>query len=192
MAIGKAVAISVRRFISIPLRWIERYVSAAPGASREQAMKKQSRLPVMIATLLVAGVTTAQAEAIRQIDAASEEVRAAMASSDSPNLSPAAQASLRTLQQALDQGKNINDSLNSQIKALEDERAKLQQAQTVLTSGLVGAMVTAIVAILGAFVTSRNSRPDRDLKRLAVIEKVRELKAANVKLPPDLARADGS
>jgi len=40
-------------------------------------------------------------------------------------------------------------------------------------------------------VTSRNSRPDRDLKRLAVIEKVRELKAANVKLPRDLARADG-
>ncbi len=78
------------------------------------------------------------------------------------------------------------------MKALEEESRKLQEAQIVLKSGLVGALVTAIVAILGAFVTSRNSRPERDLKRLAVIEKVRELKAANVKLPPDLARADGS
>ena len=152
-------------------------------------MKRQIRLIVAVTTLLMAGVTITHAEAIRQIHEASDEVRAAMATSDSPELSPAAQASLRKLEQALARGESINESLNSQVKALEDERAKLQQAQTVLTSGLVGALVTAIVAILGAFVTSRNSRPDRDLKRLAVIEKVRELKAANVRLPPDLARA---
>jgi hypothetical protein len=155
-------------------------------------MKKQIHVFLVTSALLVAGMTTAQAEAMRQIDAASDEVRAAMAASNSPELSPAARDSLRKLEEALDRGKNINDSLESQVKALENERAKLQQAQTVLTSGLVGALVTAIVAILGAFVTSRNSKPDRDLKRLAVIEKVRELKAANVKLPPDLARADGS
>lgn len=155
-------------------------------------MKKHTPSIVAVATLLVAGFTTAHAEAIRQIHEASDEVRAAMPTSDSPELSPAAQASLRKLEQALARGESINESLTSQVKALEDERAKLQQVQTVLTSGLVGALVTAIVAILGAFVTSRNSKPDRDLKRLAVIEKVRELKAANVRLPPDLARADGS
>ena len=155
-------------------------------------MKKQIRCLVAASVVLLAVVTAVRAEAIRQIDAASEEVRAAMADSDSPGLSPAAEASLRKLEQALARGESINESLHSQVKALEDERAKLQQAQTILTSGLVGALVTAIVAILGAFVTSRNSKPDRDLKRLAVIEKVRELKAANVRLPPDLARADGS
>ena len=155
-------------------------------------MKMPISLIVVVTTLLAAGATTAHAEAIRQIHEASDEVRAAMPTSDSPDLSPAAQASLRKLEQALARGESINESLNTQVKALEDERARLQQAQTVLTSGLVGALVTAIVAIVGAIVTSRNSRPDRDLKRLAVIEKVRELKAANVRLPPDLAHADGS
>ncbi|MEJ0085522.1 MAG: hypothetical protein WDO72_07565 [Pseudomonadota bacterium] len=155
-------------------------------------MKRESRFLVMASVLLAAGATATHAEAIRQIHEASDEVRTAMAGGGSPDLSPAAKASLLKLEQALAKGESINQSLNSQVKALEDERAKLQQAQTVLTSGLVGALVTAIVAILGAFVTSRNSKPDRDLKRLAVIEKVRELKAANVRLPPDLAHADGS
>ncbi|MEO8061365.1 MAG: hypothetical protein ABI821_01320 [Pseudomonadota bacterium] len=155
-------------------------------------MKKQIRFLLMVVALLMAGETRVYAVAIQQIDEASDEVRAALANSNSPELSPAAQASLRKLEQALDRGVSINDSLKSQVKTLEEERAKLQQAQTILTSGLVGALVTAIVAILGAFVTSRNSKPDRDLKRLAVIEKVRELKAANVRLPPDLAHADGS
>jgi hypothetical protein len=157
-----------------------------------QGMTKQIRKFLLATPLLAAFAGAVQAEAMRQIHEASDEVRAAMAASDSPELSPAARESLRKLEAALERGASINDSLESQVKALEDERAKLQQAQTVLTSGLVGALVTAIVAILGAFVTSRNSKPDRDLKRLAVIEKVRELKAANVKLPPDLARADGS
>jgi predicted PurR-regulated permease PerM len=130
--------------------------------------------------------------AVAMINEASEDVRRAIAASQAGALSPEAEASLQKLEQALENGERVNASLHSQVASLQEERAKLQQAQTVLTSGLVGALVTAIVAILGAFVTSRNSRPDRDLKRLAVIEKVRELKAANVKLPPDLARADGS
>jgi predicted PurR-regulated permease PerM len=153
-------------------------------------MKTGLQLLIAGALLVMGGASAA--EAIRQIDEASDELRAAMVASDSPELSAATRASLRKLEQALANGEKINSSLNSQVKALEDERAKLQQVQTVLTSGLVGALVTAIVAILGAVVTSRNSKPDRDLKRLAVIEKVRELKAANVKLPPDLAHADGS
>jgi hypothetical protein len=155
-------------------------------------MKKQRRFLRLIAALPLILASVTHAEAIREIDAASAEVRAAIAAGDSPELSPAAAASLRRLDQALAKGETINASLSSQVRALEEERARLQQAQTILTSGLVGALVTAIVAILGAFVTSRNSKPDRDLKRLAVIEKVRELKAANVRLPPDLAHADGS
>jgi hypothetical protein len=142
---------------------------------------------LLILALAAAAPATA---AIKKIEEASAEVRAAI--QEGGELSPAARASLINLEAALANGERINTSLKDQVKALEDERAKLQEAQTVLKSGLVGALVTAIVAMLGAWVTSRNSRPERDLKRLAVIEKVRELKAANVKLPRDLARADGT
>ena len=143
------------------------------------------------ALMIILHAATAPATAaIQKIEEASEEVRAAM--NEGGELSPAAQASLRKLEAALANGERVNSSLKNEVKALEDERAKLQDAQTVLKSGLVGALVTMIVAIFGAFLTSRNSKPERDLKRLAVIEKVRELKAANVKLPRDLARADGT
>jgi len=142
--------------------------------------------------LLLLGWAGAGQAAEAMINEASADVRRAIAESKSGSLSPEAEASLQRLEAALENGERVNASLHSQVATLQEERTKLQQAQTVLTSGLVGALVTAIVAILGAFVTSRNSRPDRDLKRLAVIEKVRELKAANVKLPRDLARADGS
>ncbi len=141
--------------------------------------------------VLLLSLCAAAPAAIEKINEASAEVRATLEASHG-ELSPATQASLRKLEDALANGERINNSLKDQVKALEEESRKLQEAQIVLKSGLVGALVTAIVAILGAFVTSRNSRPERDLKRLAVIEKVRELKAANVKLPPDLARADGS
>jgi hypothetical protein len=152
-------------------------------------MNHRILVPLVCVALCGGSVSSA---AIKKIEEASDEVRAAIAESHGGELSPAANAALRKLEEALANGKEVNASLESQVKALEAERAKLQQVQSVLTSGLVGALVTAIVAILGAFVTSRNSRPERDLKRLAVIEKVRELKAARVKLPPDLARADGS
>ena len=142
--------------------------------------------------LLLLGWAGAGQAAMAMINDASADVRRAIAESKMGTLSPEAEASLQRLEEALENGERVNDSLHSQVATLQEERAKLQQAQTILTSGLVGALVTAIVAILGAFVTSRNSRPDRDLKRLAVIEKVRELKAANVKLPPDLARDYGS
>ena len=142
--------------------------------------------------LSLLGWASAGHAAEAMINEASAEVRHAIAESKAGTLSPEAEASLRKLELALENGERVNASLHSQVASLQDERTKLQQLQTVLTSGLVGALVTAIVAILGAFVTSRNSRPERDLKRLAVIEKVRELKAANVKLPRDLARADGS
>ena len=153
-------------------------------------MTRILRFAALLITLSLTMAAPARSEAMRRINEASEEVRATM--HEDGALSPAAEASRRKLEDALANGERINTSLKDQVKALEDERAKLQEAQIVLKSGLVGALVTAIVAILGAWVTSRNSKPERDLKRLAVIEKVRDLKAANVKLPPDLAHADGS
>ena len=88
-------------------------------------------------------------------------------------------------------GAEINASLQSEVDALETERAQFVQVQTALTSGLIGAIVTALVAIGGAIASSRNSRPDRDLKRLAVLEKARELQGAGVRLPDDIAQAYG-
>ena len=119
--------------------------------------------------LLLLGWANAGQAAMAMINDASADVRRAIAESKTGTLSPEAEASLQRLEEALENGERVNASLHSQVATLQEERAKLQQAQTILTSGLVGALVTAIVAILGAFVTSRNSRPDRDLKCLAVI-----------------------
>lgn len=137
--------------------------------------------------------------AMREIDEASaaarevlEQARAADMHNPSSKSSAApltlSNAEIVRLETALERGEQINTSLRTQIEALEAERAKLVQIQAVLTSGLVGALVTAIVAIAGAFVTSRNSRPDRDLKRLNVLEKVQELQQAGIPLPSDITK----
>lgn len=71
-----------------------------------------------------------------------------------------------------------------QLKQRHDE---LKQIQAQLGSGLIGAIVTAIVAVGGAFLTALNSKPERDLKRLTVIEKANELKKSGVMVPEDIA-----
>ncbi len=151
-------------------------------------MKRILQIAGFVAAMTIA--STAPRAAIERIETASEEAQAAIEAAKG-RTTPEVEASLRKLEAALANGERINESLHTQIDELKAESDKLRDAQTVLKSGFVGALVTAIVAILGALMTSRNSKPERDLKRLAVIEKVRELKAANVKLPADLARADG-
>lgn len=139
--------------------------------------------------------------AMKEIDEASAAAREALerarasaagtlgTSSSSPSTPVTlSNTEIMRLEAALKRGEEINSSLRTQIEELEAERARLVQVQAALTSGFVGALVTAVVAIAGAFVTSRNSRPDRDLKRLAVLEKARELQTAGVKLPPDIAK----
>jgi len=131
------------------------------------------------------------AAAIKEIKDASAEAREALAASveHSQTGSPVSTARLEA---ALKRGEEINASLQSEVEALKTERAQLVQVQTALTSGLIGAIVTALVAIGGAIMGSRNSRADRDLKRLAVIEKARELQSAGIRLPDDIAKAYGS
>ena len=148
--------------------------------------------------ILVLTATHAQAAAMQEIVSASEAARevarraneaanAAKAVAPSTGAVPAASSlELERLERALKRGEEINTSLRSDLAALERERAQLVQVQAILTSGLVGALVTAVVAVAGAVVTSRNSRPDRDLKRLAVLEKLRELQGAGVAVPSDI------
>jgi len=133
----------------------------------------------------------ASAAAIKEIKDASAEAREALAASADQSQTGSAVSTAR-LEAALKRGEEINASLQSEVEALKTERAQLVQVQTALTSGLIGAIVTSLVAIGGAIMGSRNSRADRDLKRLAVIEKARELQSAGIRLPDDIAKAYGS
>jgi hypothetical protein len=146
------------------------------------------RLSATLAVVLLLAGPPASAAAIREIRDASAEAREALAAAAEH---PQASAPVNTarLEAALKRGEEINASLQSEVETLKTERAQLVQVQTALTSGLIGAIVTAIVAIGGAISGSRNSKPDRDLKRLAVIEKARALQAAGVPLPDDIAQA---
>ena|SRR5690349_19259844 len=108
--------------------------------------------------------------------------------------SDAATAKMLTeLQDAITQGEAASSRLRDNIKALENEKLalqeenrKLERVQTILASGLIGALVTAGVAILGVFVNVRRSRAERDLKRLEVVEKAGALQAKGVAIPEDI------
>ena len=140
-----------------------------------------------LAISILVAPSLALSVAIKEIKDASAEARAALAAIAQPSQS-ASQPSTVRLEAALARGEEIIDSLQSEVESLKTERAQLVQVQTALTSGLIGAVVTALVAIGGAVVNSRNSKPERDLKRLAVLEKVHELQSAGVQLPDDIAQ----
>ena len=144
-----------------------------------------------LAALALLASSSMSAAAIQEIKEASAEARQALAAS-AGHLQAEGAVSTARLEAALKRGEEINASLQSEVEALRTERAQLVQVQTALTSGLIGAIVTALVAIGGAIMGSRNSRPDRDLKRLAVLEKARELEGAGIKLPNDIAQAYGA
>ncbi|SRR5258706_1428705 len=129
--------------------------------------------------------TAAHAAIAKGLDREVDKAKKAMADS----LGPAAAERIQALQAAIERGERASADLHTQIQALETEKAKLEQVQTVLTSGLVGAIVTALVAIMGAVASARTSRAERDLKRLDVVEKVVALKKAGVGVPRDIAEA---
>ena len=145
----------------------------------------------LLAVCTVAVSLSIGAEAIREIKEASDEVRKELSTSGTSGQPTSASSAVNAagvarLEAALKRGEEINSALQGQVESLKTERAQLVQVQTTLASGLIGALVTAIVAIGGAILSSKASKPDRDLKRLAVIEKARELKQAGVSLPADI------
>jgi len=81
--------------------------------------------------------------------------------------------------------------LQKEKQALLDANQRLERTQIVLGSGLIGALVTAVVGILGAITSSRRSRADSDLKRLEVIVRARELQQKGVPLPSDIVQGYG-
>ncbi|EIC27839.1 hypothetical protein [Methylomicrobium album] len=88
---------------------------------------------------------------------------------------------IRSLKEAIARGETASRQLREEIQRLE-------KIQAVLTSGLIGAVVTAIVAMLSAFANFRRSRADRDYRRLEVIEKAQQLKSAGIRVPADILR----
>jgi len=100
------------------------------------------------------------------------------------------------LQAAIKRGEQASAGLWTQIKtleeqkaALENEKRALEKIQVVLTSGLIGALVTAFVAVLGTFLNFSRGRAERDLKRLEVLETALELESKGVHVPADIEAA---
>ena len=140
----------------------------------------------LLVSLLVAPPPAAGAIE-RATDALREDQRQMMA-----DPGHAAQAEkLAELEQAIARGAAASQGLRGQIDTLKEEKAKLERVQAVLTSGLIGALVTAVVAVLGALSKFSGGRVERDLKRLEIIERAHRLTADGVKVPADILRDAG-
>lgn len=166
-------------------------------------MRPASPLRVALSVLLIACVVpAAHAEIAREIDKRTVELKALERASASD---PAAAQAIAELKDAIERGERAGAQLWTEInehkaavEALQKEKRELQEAnqrlertQTVLGSGLIGALVTAFVAIFGAVTNSKRSRADSDLKRLDVIVKARDLQSSGVPLPNDIVQAYG-
>src|SRR4051812_19848358 len=84
-------------------------------------------------------------------------------------------AKVNALNAAIKQGQDAAKELRGKIEELEREKRDLEKVQTALTSGLVGALLAAVVAIGGALGKFWTSKAERDLKRLEVIDKMAQL-----------------
>jgi septal ring factor EnvC (AmiA/AmiB activator) len=156
--------------------------------------------------LLTACCVSSPAFAIKAIhDAISDAEKAAQ---NDPKGSP----SIEHLQQTIDEGKQTIADLQTQSDQLEQEKtalvaqktaleqqnsdlqarkAELERIQTALTSGLIGAIVTALVAIAGVIMKTLGSRVDRDFRRLEVVEKMAALRKDGFEPPAELVAAYG-
>ncbi len=90
------------------------------------------------------------------------------------------------LEAAIAEGVAAGNKLRDQITSLQAEKQELRNAQTALTSGLIGALVTTVVAVAGALSTFRRSRVDRDYRRLEVIAKAQALAQLGSTVPVDI------
>lgn len=136
--------------------------------------------------------------AAAEIEELTEEIRQSVATSNTSN-----QDRILELEEAIKRGERASVGLRTQIESLqsemqrlqvrknelENEKRALEKVQSVLTSGLIGALVTALVAILGVFLNFSRGRAERDLKRLEVIEKSASLEANGIRVPSDIRSA---
>jgi len=83
-------------------------------------------------------------------------------------------------------GETASNNLKTQIDSLNAEKQKLLNVQTALICGLIGAMVTAAVAIACALSSFGRSRVDRDYRRLEVLDKAQALAERGLNIPTDI------
>jgi septal ring factor EnvC (AmiA/AmiB activator) len=135
----------------------------------------------MVGVALCLTASTAGAEIVRDIERKTEDLRAASGDRDT-----ATNQKVADLEAAIKRGERASTELKTQITKLEEEKRALEKVQVVLTSGLIGALVTAFVAILGTILSFSRGRAERDLKRLEVLEKSVELEAKGIRVPDDI------
>ncbi len=122
----------------------------------------------------------------RKTDSLREELRSEKLSA------PEAAERIAALEAAIERGQSASGDLRAEIEVYKEKTAELRETKNVLASGLIGAIVTAVVAILGVLANFRRSRAERDLKRLEVLEKASELRSKGVKLPEDIVELLGN
>lgn len=152
--------------------------------------------PTLLAAALVLLPFAASAVAVEQLDEEVERSRQQLQGlqSGQGQAQPAGQAEqIRALESAIRRGEAASTRLKDEIKQqeaiserLKGEVARLEKVQTVLTSGLLGALATTVVALMSLFANSKKSHADRDFRRLEVIEKARQLQASGVSIPEDI------
>ena len=95
-------------------------------------------------------------------------------------------------EETIQKGERTMEDLRKEVQKLENEKAELERIQTALTSGLIGAVVTAVIAVIGFIFKDMSSTVDRDLKRLEVAEKLSELESKGVLIPGDIRKKYGA
>jgi septal ring factor EnvC (AmiA/AmiB activator) len=175
----------------------------------ERIHRSRAVLPYTTAACILfigAACAPSRAFAIQAIDHAISDVENAKKND------PAFAQVVEHLQQTIDDGKHTIADLRVQSDRLEDEKTALQKqkdllelknnelhdkqaglerVQTALASGLVGAILTALVAIAGVILKTLGSRVERDLRQLEIVEKVAALRKAGVEPPADLVSRYG-
>lgn len=146
-------------------------------------MKPITRLFVLASVAFLA--LSGAAQAAEEIDRAVEAVKAVIKSG---TRNPTDEAHMQRLELAIAEGEKASERLRKEIADLEREKNELERVQTILASGLIGVLVTGVVAVLGALSSRGRSKAERDLKRLEVLEKARNLQKSGIDIPADIIR----
>lgn len=116
------------------------------------------------------------------IEAAISELRARLAEAEDT------EEVIDIAEQTINEGKQTIERLRNEVDKLQSEKADLKEVQATLTSGLIGALVTAFIAIVGTVSKLINSKAERNLRRLEIMEKLTELESKGITIPGDIRK----
>jgi hypothetical protein len=116
--------------------------------------------------IFLAGAFAADAAIMNEIEARTAELRKDVSEG---NAAQANSEKIKQLEAAIRRGEEASGRLRQDIQALEEEKESLERVQVVLTSGLIGALVTAAVALFGLFANLRGSRAQSDFSVMVLV-----------------------